>query len=274
MSEERKTRTSRGILYVSPIEFADRVGVTPDRIRKMQGKGGMPFRLFPGYKTKYIPWEEGKAAWDARPKPAQKTKRTIGERRSGGYDLSTLQVPVEPVRPVESSEDKGIADVAEHEDIAAVDMGGRTYNLTSLDPVAFSDCWIRDKSGWAVTNPETGEHLYNWDLVDKKLKALIHDQQYQERQGQLIPREEVDYILSTIFLPLTSQIAAIPNQFASRTIALVEDRFGAAPPELKTELAAVMKSTVKRILASFQEAVSKAVDDDAMKGLDNPEATE
>lgn len=255
MNKSRPTRTSKGVLYVSVAEFAKREGVTRRAIQTAITKGLLPSKVFPGDASFYIDWNKGKEIWDNRPKPKRKT---IGQIQKE-MEASGFTVP-------DSPEIKEISETEEVREIGEISDGKETFSLQSLDPRGFSDCWIYakdEKTGKRVPliNQETGEHIYNWDLVDKKLKALLHDLQYQAKQGSLIPKEDVEFTLATIFQPLVSDIMQIPNTYTSSLLSIVEDYLSVpVDSTLRTALTNALKETSNKILKNFQETIKKALD--------------
>lgn len=253
------TRKSGGKLYYSVPQFAKEVGVTRTAVYTAIKNGTFPVKKFRGDSTQYIELEEGKRLWAER-KGAN--RKTIGQQAKeavqSSYESLEPFIPDEP----KDLEIKHQSDMQNIENIGEITDGENTYSIGRLDPNEFSDCRIYSKEkGSYLKNPETGEYIYNWDLVDKKLKALIHNIQYKIKLGELIPKDEVDYCLSMIFQPLIGEIDQIPHRYISRFIAVVEEQTRTKlPANIIMLLQKEMGNTTKKISESFQEAVRKVLE--------------
>lgn len=254
----REERRSNGIVYVTGAEFARRMEVSDRAIRNAMSSGMLTVKVFKGDSTRYVPLEESTRIWEQRRRPRNRTR---GERRveeeQGGYpSLAGFSVATTEVEKVAADE------VAVHEVGTISDETG-IKGINSIDPRAFSDCWLYDRSGNPVLNRETGEHVFNWDLVGKKLKALIYNQQLEEKRGQLVEKEEVTRILSSIFQPLVSSIGQIPNMHASMIVATVSDNLGTPlDEEVRSAIQNVMHRTTERILRDFKDAIRKVLEEE------------
>lgn len=255
----KDTRKRNGVLYVSVKEFADRMGVTRSAVYNAIKNNLLSITTFPGDGSKYLDWDRSKDIWNERRKPNRKTKaETEQDRYQGGYEV------VGYFGKADTDEIREIADTADIKEIGELSDGKDTFSIQSLDPLAFSDCWVFDKfTNKPLINPETKEHIYNWEMVDKKLKALLHNLQFQTKQGDLIPKAEVDRILSSILTPMVNEIAQIPNKFSSMIITSLEDIVGRdIEDRVKTLVQNVMRDTTERVMQSLQDAVRKEMDNE------------
>ena len=249
------TRRSGGKQYVTVPEFSQRMGVTKQATYKAIRDGKLSVKIFAGEKTKYLDWEISRTIWESRIKPKRKTQReALIANEQGGYETLDGFIP-------ETPDLKEVADVADINDIGEITIGKETFKLQNLDPNEFSDCWVPLKDGTPVINKNTGEHVYNWDMVDKKLKALLHNIQYRQRQEELISKEEVNYALSTIFKPLMTEIEQIPTKHITRIEDVIEDYTGKPLSDnCKNAIRAVMADTTKKIAEAFKESVKESLE--------------
>ena len=253
MGENGRTRRRGGILYVTVTEFADRMGVNRSSVDRAIAKGQLQTRTFKGSSYKYLDFAKSQMAWEKRPKPHKPTRKDMLARSQGGYmDLSGF-------KPVTIDSEKDIENVGEIRDIGQISDGDNTFTLYNLDPNEFSDCWVF-QNGEPLMNPQTHDYVYDWDKVDRKIKALLHNIQYQEKQGNLIAKSDVDFCLSMIFQPMLTAIDQIPDMHLSQIISVVEDRTGHKLDETtRTAIRNMMTMTTKRIAEEFQEIVRKNI---------------
>lgn len=251
----RSRNAARGVIkhegreMVNQSTFADRMGLSKNAVSKLVKSGRLHAQKIQGYNGMWLDWDLARATYN-------KLKRT--ERRGGKRQQENDRKAFFQVRKVQSSSVATPSDQLPSLDIGAV----ASEALVGFDPEApeNADCWQYDESGNAVIVPSTGKHFIDWKMAIDKCMAKIRNQQYLEKEGSLLPKEEVTKALSEVFPILASAVMQIPDRFCSRLQGCVEDMMGhSMTNENKTVFKSILSDEAVAICHNFQDAVEKVL---------------
>lgn len=230
--------------------FAERMNISHQIVTKLVKNGILHSEPIKGYTGRWLDWEMSKAAYN-------RMKRT--EKRGGKRQADIDRQAFFQIRKVKGANMTTPSDRLPDIEIAAVSSEA----LVGFDPEApeNADCWEYDESGNAVTVPSTGKHFIDWKKAIDKCMAKIRNQQYLEKEGSLIPKEDVVRTLSEIFPPLSSAIMQIPDRYGSRLQGSIEDMLGKSMTnEQKTLFKSVLEDESVSICRNLQDAIAKVLE--------------
>lgn len=272
-TKRKKEKIKRnGVLYVSKGEFARQMGVSWQAVNYMVKSGQIATTEIDG--DAYIDVDKWGEWYKEHLKKSKRggRGRTQREKKNGGYQNLPQQGGkssskkklefefIEPAPKISSGKvpDEKVNDV----DDVAIRQFKENSGL-SFDDDIFSDCWIwSEELGDWIYNKTTGEHLLDLDMADKKMKLIIHRQQYLREAGKLILKEDVDYTLRSLATPLVNSLSTIPDKFIVRIASYIErvsgikvdgQKMSNIKEELKDEVSNIIHSLEMTIRSTLGE---------------------
>lgn len=241
-----------GVEYVTMSEFAERIGVWPSSVQRAITAGRVKAKSIDGSTSKYLDWKKMHTAWVR----TAKKRNTVKARNSSGY--AYLNVPADS-KPSATAKTK--LDNASIKRIDPQKDGKGLVDLNALDEFEHSDCWAY-RDGEPILDPHTSKHMFDYALLEKKLKAQNYYVALQEKKRELIPREEVKIILGKIAVPMKNGILGIASRCVARQAGILEKELGLTlSAETRTLMRTLIDEECRRILKDMQEAVKEATDD-------------
>ena len=248
--------------YVTQAQLAIRLGVTKSALSQITKSGVLTRQKLEGYSGLWYDWEISKAAFvrhrknpkrgGSREKPSAKVFNSVPK-------TGELQTPPMPV-------------VSENIEIDNLEIPKDAKDILSVfDPESpeNADCWVVDEAGEFLMIPTSDppRHYIDWKKAIDKCIAQIRYQQYMEKKGDLIPKQEVNKVLSQIFSPLTASIMQIPDRYASRIVGRVDemlesrtlDFIDTLSPNLRENVGDSLKQFLSKNMTNEENTVLKDI---------------
>ena len=236
--KRKKEKIKRnGVLYVSKGEFARQMGVSWQAVNYMVKSGQIATTEIDG--DSYIDVDKWGEWYKEHLKKSKRggRGRTQRERKNGGYQNL-------PQQGGKSSSKKKL-------------------EFEFIEPAPkISSGKVPDEKVNDVDDKTTGEHLLDLDMADKKMKLIIHRQQYLRESGKLILKEDVDYTLRSLATPLVNSLSTIPDKFIVRIASYIErvsgikldgQKMSNIKEELKDEVSNIIHSLEMTIRSTLGE---------------------
>lgn len=240
--------------FVNLSVCAKRLGIAPSSLYEATKKGKFVRIKIEGHKGEWFDWQTTRATFvrlQKHPKKGGSRERKDAQIMNAVPKVAEVQ---RPAMPTEGANDVEMPDLPK----------GMEDILTYFDPEDpdNADCWEVDDVGSFMMIPGTDRHYVDWKKAIDKAMANIRYQQYMEKKGDLIPKSEVNQMLSRIFPPITAVIMQMPDKYASRINGRVEEMIGRPMTnEETTIIKSILVDEAERICGNLQDAVQQTTEE-------------
>lgn len=234
-------KDKHGREYVSVAELSRRTGVNIVTIRRYIRDRKLRVIKEVGQK-RYL-------EWDSSNKKIQNLilDNAINQK---GASLISVSKNTESVKTKETHETKDIEDI----ETDVVDVKQLFKNFDEKD---FQDC-SRYFQGEILKDSE-GNTLLDWQMVDRKITALIRNLELKRKEGELIKIDEVVRFLSIAFAKTQGKLSNIPDRYTSRFAAFYQKETGnEVSNETVTALKNMLTAETKNILADLSKEIENS----------------
>ena len=240
----------RGKEYVKISEFAQRVGFSVQRIRKMIQEGKLQATRLNGYKTQYMDWEIQHLQFEkvrkkASIKKPKKAPQLVAPTISSAPDIEDIKTPTIPSDEIP---------------------------MQKLNPYDYPDCWIVGEDRNPLLNPVTKLPEIDYDRLKGRLTAEKYQMDIDEKRGKFVEREELIRSIASIAKIMNSSLNAIPQRYGAILIAKAEAMTGHEfSSDEKADIRAVLKKEASAIMQSIRTEIAKLGDEDDKEDEGNEE---
>lgn len=245
--------------FVSVSEFARREERIPSVINRYIRTGTLDAVKVEEYGILYMDWEE----------QSRKYKEYIFSSKSCSKANRYTAVAAEPSAP-----EIEVPNIPSNE-IEDPTRQAPIVDLASIDPMAHSDCWIRDGHGDPIYVPGTNTPRIDWEFLKKKLTAVSYQLKIDIERGKYVEKETLSRFFTALAKILQTKISSIPSRYGAIFMATVEDmkECSFTPDEAK-ELDNILIKEGSSILKDIQSDLKKFMQDEDEKHVKEEEPKE
>lgn len=228
--------------YVSVMELSRRTGVKSKTINKYIRERKLKVTKEVGRK-RYLEWETSN----------KKIQNLIFDNAINQKGASLISVS-KTSKTTETKDTREINDIEDTE----TDIVDVKQLFKNFDEKDFQDC-LRRYEGEIIRDPISGKTLLDWQMVDRKITALIRNLELKRKEGELIKIDEVTRFLSIAFAKTQGKISNIPDRYSSRFAAFYKKETGTeVSNETLTSLKNMLTAESKNILADLSKEIENS----------------